>query len=144
MKLKRETYKFSILIIFTLLVFSCKQESKNVTEKNIIWEKFKIGIEKKDLIYLLNNSFDSIKCIDCVSSENEKLQSSELIFKKYLEKLYDVELLKGMEYSNYKTDSIIRICYNLEKSFGNESSSIIYMFDKSGEKYLFTGMITTP
>ncbi|WP_158976905.1 hypothetical protein [Cellulophaga sp. L1A9] len=144
MKLKTVNYQFSILIIFTFLVFSCKRESNNLTEKNTIWEKFKIGIENKDLMYLLDNSIDSIKCIDCISSENEKLQSSELIFKKHLEKLYNAELLKGMEYSNYKTDSIIRITYNFEKSFGNESSSIIYMFDKSDEKYLFTGMITTP
>lgn len=144
MKLSIVDYKISILIIFTFLVFSCKSESKNLTEKSTIWEKFKTGIEKKDFVYLLNNSMDSIACVDCIPSENEKLQSSELIFKKHLEKLYNTELIGEMNYSNYKTDSIIRISYSFEKLLGNESSSIIYMFDKSSEKYLFTGMITIP
>ena len=143
MKTDNNNYKFSVLLIFILLVFSCKRESNILTE-NSIWEKFKSGFENKDLTYLVNNSLDSIQCVDCISAESDKLQSSEFIFDKHLEELYNAKLLKGMEYSNYQTDSIIRISYNFEKSFGNESSSIIYMFNKSDGKYLFVGMITNP
>tara|TARA_B100000767_G_scaffold274343_1_gene307016 strand:+ start:9590 stop:9856 length:267 start_codon:yes stop_codon:yes gene_type:complete len=87
---------------------------------------------------------DSIKCINCISERSENLQSSKVIFEKHLEKLYNPELLNEMEYSNYKTDSIIRITYSFEKMFGNESSYIVYMFDKYEGKYLFSGMITVP
>ncbi len=144
MKIRTVNYNFSILIIFIFLVFSCNRRSNNLTEKSTIWEKFKKGIENKDLIYLISNSKDSIICVDCIPSENDKLQASELIFKNHLGKLYNPELIGGMKYSNYKTDSIIRISYSFGKLLGNESSSTIYMFDKSEGKYLFTGMIAIP
>ena len=143
MKLKPIKYKYSILIILIFLVLSCKRESKTLTE-NPIWEQFKTGIENRDLTYLLNNSLDSINCVDCILEKANKLQLSQFIFENHLEKLYNPELLKGKKYSIYDTDSIIRISYNFEKLFSNESSSIIYMFDKTEKKYLFTGMITIP
>ncbi len=143
MKFRIINYKFSILIIVILIAFSCKRESNSFT-KNHIWEKFKTGIENKDLTYLLNNSLDSIKCIDCILTENNILHSSQLVFEKHLIKLYNSEILKGKEYFVYETDSIIRINYRFKQSFKNKSGNIIYMFDKTETKYLFTGMITVP
>ena len=124
---------------------SLKTELKQIyTVDNIVWGKFKNGIKNKELTYLLNNSLDSIKCTDCVVGKNEKHISSELIFKKYLDRLYDYELLKNKVYSLYENDSIIRVNYSFEKLIGAESSNIIYTFNKIDEKFLFTGMITTP
>ena len=113
-------------------------------DRNTVWEKFKTGIENEDLTYLLNNSLDSINCVDCILEKDNDLYSKQLIFKKHLENLYNSELLKGKRYAIHETDSIIRISYSFEKLIGNESSSIIYMFDKTENKYLFSGMITTP
>ena len=134
---------YSILILSVLLVFSCKNESNQLTE-NPVWEKFKNGIENEDLTYLLNNSLDSIYCTDCILDVDNELHSKQLIFEKHRKNLYSSELLKGKTYSTHETDSIIRISYSFEKLSGNEASSIIYMFNRIENKYLFTGMITTP
>ena len=138
--------QFLRLIIFTgliLTLFSC-QDKLNNSKKNLVWEKFKTRIENKDLDYLNVNSTDSIKCVDCISNDKGILQTSELIFKEYIDKLYNSDLLDKKQYSIYENDSIIRISYNFKKVIGNESSNITYMFDKINDKFLFTGMITTP
>lgn len=104
MKLKKILYKYSILITIFSLMTSCKKESN----KNVIWEKFKVGIENRNLTYLSKNSMDSINCVDCIATDKNKLKPSQLIFEKYLKNMYNIELLEGMKYSNYQTDSIIR------------------------------------
>ena len=101
-------------------------------------------IENKDLNYLNINSTDLIKCVDCISNDKGILQKNELIFKEYIDKLYNSDLLNKKQYSIYENDSIIRISYNFKKMIGNESSNITYMFDKINDEFLFTGMITTP
>ena len=132
-----------IILIIALCFPSCRSE-RNSDYKNTIWEDFKKALENKNTSFLIENSLDSIKCIDCVEGQNEKLQFNKFIFQNHLKQLYNVGLLKEKEYSNYITDSMIRINYSFKDLTINESYSIIYMFDKVNNKYLFTGMITVP
>jgi hypothetical protein len=143
MTLKPTNYKYFILIALSILTFSCKHKSNSFV-KNPTWEKFQEAINNNDLAYLMTNSCDSIKCIDCIKSENEKLQSSEYIFKNYRNEFYNKKLLNGKKYSAYQNDTIIRINYSFENSFEDESFNIIYMFDKKENSFLLTGMITVP
>lgn len=128
---------FIHLLLCVLLFSSCKTENEKST--NVVWEEFKNNIEVNNIDFLLENSKDSIKCIDCVKDENEKLQSSKFIFNQHLDELYSTELLKDKKYSTYKDDAIIRISYSFEDSY-----ETIYMFDNLKGKYIFTGMITVP
>jgi hypothetical protein len=118
--------------------------NKKKVVDNITWTKFKKAIEKNDTNYLIENFYDSIRCIDCIAGENEKNQLSKHIFNKHIDKLYKSELLKDREYTFYQTDSIIRVNYKFEKLIGNESYDIVYMFNKAKNKFLFSGMITVP
>ena len=79
MNLRPINCKYFILILLLILTFSCKHKANNFI-KNTPWEKFKKAINNDNLDYLMSNSFDSIKCIDCIKSESEKLQLSENIF----------------------------------------------------------------
>lgn len=128
-----------LLIIF-LLIFGCV----NNFEKNKIWENFKQSIKEKEYEYLVENSFDSIKCIDCVPNETEKLQSNKNIFKNYLDRFYNKKLLESKQYSTFENDSLLRISYDFNNKLGNEAYNIIYMFNKKEGKFLLKGMITVP
>ena len=135
--------KLLTIIGLIMIVYSCK-EKNNKSDKILIWENFKTNIDNNEYEYLIENSTDSIKCIDCIIGKKEYKIPSRIIFKNYKEKLYNSDLLDKKEYSVYSDDSIIRITYSFKKLIENESLNIIYMFDKINDKYLFTGMITIP
>ncbi len=126
-----------------LIAYSCKDKYTD-SDKILIWENFKTRIENNDLKYLIENSTDSIKCIDCIIGKNEYKIPSGIIFKNYIEKLYNSDLLDKNKYSVYSDDKMIRISYGFKNLTRNESSDIVYMFDKINDKFLFTGMITIP
>jgi len=126
-----------------LIAYSCKDKYTD-SDKILIWENFKTRIENNDLKYLIENSTDSIKCIDCIIGKKEYKIPSGIIFKNYIEKLYNSDLLDKNEYSVYSDDKMIRISYGFKNLTRNESSDIVYMFDKINDKFLFTGMITIP
>lgn len=132
--------KQSVLLISLFLTFSCVKRN----QKNKIWENFKQSINEKEYKYLIENSFDSIKCINCVPNETEKLQSSKNIFKNYLDRFYNKKLLESKQYSTFENDSLLRISYGFSNNFGNEAYNIIYMFVKKEDKFLLKGMITVP
>ena len=140
LKYSRKLLSFIGLI---LIIYSCK-EKNNESDKILIWENFKTNIENNEYEYLIENSTDSIKCIDCIIGKKEYKIPSRIIFKNYKEKLYNSDLLDKKEYSVYSDDKMIRISYGFKNLTRNESSDIVYMFDKINDKYLFTGMITIP
>jgi hypothetical protein len=133
------------VLFFTIfvLIFSCYKKSNNF-KGNTFWGNYKIHLQNNDIDYLVKNSLDSIKCIDCFKNEVEKLYSSKFIFENYKNEFYNKKKLDKKEYSVYKNDSIIRINYSFENRFGDESHNTIYMFDKIEGKFLLTGMITVP
>ncbi|ARV14736.1 hypothetical protein [Polaribacter sp. SA4-12] len=134
----------NITFLGLLIAFISCNNKPNHFEKNVHWEKFKINLDKNNIDYLIKNSFDSIKCVDCVPNETESLSSSIYIFKNYKNKFYNKDLLDKKEYSVYQDDLMIRINYGFEENYGNESHNIIYMFDKTEGNFLLTGMITIP
>ena len=140
LKYSRKLLSFIGLI---LIIYSCK-EKNNESDKILIWENFKTNIENNEYEYLIENSTDSIKCIDCIIGKKEYKIPSRIIFKNYKEKLYNSDLLDKKEYSVYSDDKMIRISYGFKNLTRNESSDIVYMFDKINDKFLFTGMITIP
>ena len=135
--------KSKILFLLGLsLLFSCGNNPQNIKSK--LWEDFKLSLEEKNLEYLIKNSFDSIKCIDCDIINSEREYFSKVVFEKYLDKFYNQDLLKGKQYSVFKNDSILRINYSFRNKFGELSSNTIYMFDKKEGKFILRGMITVP
>ena len=126
------------------IAFNSCNNKPNHFKKNVHWEKFKINLDKNNIEYLIKNSFDSIKCVDCVTNEAESLSSSMYIFKNYKNKFYNKDLLDKKEYSVYQDDLMIKINYGFEENYGNEGHNIIYMFDKTEGNFLLTGMITIP
>ena len=135
--------KSKILFLLGLsLLFSCGNNPQNIKSK--LWEDFKLSLEEKNLEYLIKNSFDSIKCIDCNIIKPEREYSSKILFEKYLDKFYNQDLLKDKQYSVFKNDSILRINYSFRNKFGELSSNTIYMFDKKEDKFILSGMITVP
>ena len=135
--------KSKILFLIGLsLLFSCGNNSQNTKSK--LWEDFKLSLEEKNLQYLIKNSFDSIKCIDCNIIKPEREYSSKVVFEKYFDKFYNQNLLKDKQYSVFKNDSILRINYSFRNKFGELSSNTIYMFDKKEDKFILSGMITVP
>ncbi len=141
--MKPTSYKYLILFSLFFLNISCDYKPKNMI-KNQTWEKFKEALVNDDIEYLIKNSNDSIKCIDCRQTENEKLQSNEYIFKNYKNNFFNKKLLNRKEYSVYQKDTLIRINYSFENKFGDESYNIIYTFEKKEKSFLLTGMITVP
>ena len=135
--------KSKILFLLGLsLLFSFGNNPQNIKSK--LWEDFKLSLEEKNLEYLIKNSFDSIKCIDCNIIKPEREYSSKVVFEKYFDKFYNQNLLKDKQYSVFKNDSILRINYSFRNKFGELSSNKIYMFDKKEDKFILSGMITVP
>ena len=112
--------------------------------KILIWDACNQKSNRNDLDYLIENSTDSIQCIDCINGKNKNKIPSRLIFENFKEKLYNSDLLDKKEYSIYTDDKMIRVSYNFNSLIGNESSDTVYMFDKIDDRFLFTGMITIP
>ena len=127
-----------------LIAFISCNNKPNHFEKNVHWEKFKTKLKNNDIDYLVKNSLDSIKCVDCVPNEGENSYTPKFIFKEYKNEFYNKNLLDKKEYSVYQDNLMIRINYGYEGRFGNEGHNIIYMFDKTKGKFLLTGMITIP
>lgn len=128
------------LVVSLLLMFSCGEKD----QQNKVWEDFKLSINEKEYDYLVENSFDSIKCIDCISNKLEKNHHSEYIYRNYLGKFYNKKLLNSKQYSVFKNDKIIRISYDFTNPLGDEAYNIIYMFDKKNDKFLLRGKIIVP
>lgn len=133
--------------IIGLIIFFTSCSSSDIAEtQHPVWEKFSARIEKGDVNFLLDNSFDSILCTDCIEGEDYDYYQSESIFKNHKDRLYDKVLLNNIPYSAYQNDSIIRITYIIQEAslFGNEGYSLAYMFDKENESYKFRGKISIP
>ncbi len=136
--------KLLYTITLIILLTSCSEVPKT-KEDNKIWSVFQTKIIEKDFQYLIKNSLDSIKCVNCINSNNDEYYPSILIFTNYLDKLYNKEFLTDRCYSAFQDSNRIRISYSDDKKLiGEEISTTIYLFDKHNGNYVFTGMITTP
>lgn len=103
-------------------------------------------MENDDINYLINNSQDSIKCVDCINNDGSGyLYKADFIFTNFMEELMNLDSLSNKEYSIYRDDEVIRITYSVRASGAPEGAyNIVFLFDNENDKYLFGGMITVP
>ena len=138
------TDKIKILYLLIFIQISCYSTIKK-NQENQVWENFVSKMEDKDMEYLIQNSRDSIFCVDCLENHSQEIHSSELIFDKYLDKLYNKNYLRDRNYGVFQDSIIIRISYSDDKNiFSQERSTTVYMFDLYEGVYKFSGMITIP
>jgi hypothetical protein len=112
-----------------------------------IWQNFMIALETKQIDYLLNNSFDSIHCSELndttLASIGDKYDA-KFIFENYLNKLMHLKNLSTQKSHIFYNDSIIRIQFPIKSKAAEEDGyDLIFMFNKSDNKYLFSGMLLT-
>ncbi|PKQ68663.1 hypothetical protein BZG01_02795 [Labilibaculum manganireducens] len=145
----------SILIIQLLLACSYSsnkennkiKDSSNISFADSLWMKFAAAIEEGNLEFLVNNSFDTIQCVDCISENNDEKEfyQSKIIFQNYLDKLMHLDNLTNKEFSTFMNDSIIRVSYNIKWKTAPEGAyGLVFSFAKKNEKFYFDGMFTIP
>lgn len=147
---------FTFLAAISVLWICCngrKNAEKLVQKESFdfadsLWIDFSSAIKNRDYDYLIEHSFETIECVDCVSDLSIKgsLYRSDLIFKHHLDRLYNYEILKNLDFSTVYADSnVIRVSYSVKSDEAPANgNNIVYTFIKSDDKYLFQGMITVP
>ena len=146
-------FGFISICIFLICCSRLKQENNLAQKKKLdfadsLWIDFSTAIENKDFAYLVENSLDTIECIDCTndSAIEKPYFKSDFIFQNHLESLYNHEYLEKLQYTTFHSDTNeIRINYSIESPQAPEGGyNIIYTFIRKNNKYLFKGMITVP
>ncbi|MCL3782714.1 hypothetical protein EMN47_20195 [Prolixibacteraceae bacterium JC049] len=151
-------YHMIILISLGIILTNCsirtKKESHSAPKINklafadSVWIKFRDALQERQLDYLINNSFDSIQCIDCLpdslKTKNE-IYFSRDIYKQYLKELMHLDSLNSYDYTIFENDTMIYVNYSIQWKYAEEGAyGLHYIFKKSDNEYLFSGMITTP
>ena len=144
------------LILFSQLLTNCSYRTdklvkngsnlKNMSYADSLWIDYKSAIQNQRIDYLIDNSLDSIQCVDCVTDSNNlsDIYNSKYIFDNHLKELIHLDSLTN-DYSAFQNDSIIFINYTINDKKSEEGRyNLIYIFKKSNQRYLFSGMITTP
>lgn len=163
---KKFILRISGAILFTLAViggindsfgiFDRIKQAKSKNEPSIIrltfadslWVKFRDSMINQKIDFLIENSFDTIQCIDCVNDDlktvNEQY-ASRFIFENNLAQLIHLDNIGAYDFSSNQSDSVIYITYSIKLNDAEEGAyGLHYKFKKAREKYLFQGMFTTP
>lgn len=142
---------FSVLSS-AILLFSCgSQALKHDTKKdneineveNKIWFDFKSAIDKRDSNYFLNNSLDTIHCVDCVLDVDKRIDenySAKFLFEKHLDEVSPPKNADRNLHSVSFSDDSSKVI--VDYVFPN--SNLFYFFVKDGEKYKFSERISVP
>ncbi len=143
----------SLVLTCLILMFSCGQNNKKAKENysttDLIWLKFSKALEVKDYNYLIENSMDTIQCVDCfpkIKSSSE-FYEAKFIFgnNENIKKIMHLESLSDKKFSTFVQDNLFRVNYIIEnKTFlADKGYNLIFTFKKTKEGYLFFGMIVT-
>jgi hypothetical protein len=119
---------------------------KNLSYADSLWIDYKGALQNQRIDYLIDNSLDSIQCVDCVTDSNNlsDIYNSKYIFDNHLKELKHLDSLTN-DYLAYQNDSMIFINYTVKDKKSEEGGyNLIYIFKKSNQRYLFNGMTTTP
>ena len=92
---------FQILTIFILaeLLLSCTgrtEQPRTLTSTDSLWLNFATAMERNDLEYLLANSLDSIRCVDCnptTPNWEDEVYEAEYLFRNHLTDLMHLDNL---------------------------------------------------
>jgi hypothetical protein len=104
----------------------------------IVWNEFVGAIQKKDIEYLIDNSFDTILCADCLtdSTDKDNLHPAQKIFENESKNFVDIELLKQYEYAIEINDSLLRINYKIPSKNSEELGfNLAYIFKHEKHKF---------
>jgi hypothetical protein len=144
------------LILLSQLLTNCSYRSdkfgqngsdlKSMSYADSLWIEYKNALQNQRIDYLIDNSLDSIQCVDCVpdSGKLSDIFDSKYIFENHLKELMHLDSLTN-DYSAFQNDSMIFINYTIKDNKSEEGGyNLIYIFKKSNQRYLFSGMLTTP
>jgi hypothetical protein len=136
------------LLLFTSTILSCDKTGKRetLTQADSLWINFMTQMENKNVDFLIENSLDTIQCVDCDITSNPETEfyDAELVFINHLDKLKHLKSLRDQGFTTYEEDNMIRVNYSFPATFSQDRGyNLIFTFIKVDDKYLFTGMIVT-
>ena len=119
-----KTKQFKLLISIAILILSCSNnQSQKEFDRLNIWEEIQRAVKEKNINYLLENSKDTLECIECNDGENWILK--EEFFSKHFDQIVQ----------RHKKEYIIHSeKYEGEKGF-DKRYHINYSYEGKGEKY---------
>jgi hypothetical protein len=154
--MRQYVFKLLGILFVSQLLFGCsrfgqvKNKSKGypLTFIDSVWIDYAHAMEKKDLNYLLQNSFDSVQCAECQLLPNNKNEyyMSEFVFKNHLNKLMHIPSLSDKEFETLwsKDNSSFNVNYQIKDRNAPEGGyNLIFIFTKYMGKWKFKGMIVT-
>lgn len=138
---------FFVFIPF-ISIISCNKikKSSRLTFADSIWVNFSKHLENKNLAFLIENSLDTIQCVDCeiLPFKENEYYKAKFIFNNRIEKLKYLKTFKDIEFSTFEEDSIIYVNYSFPETFTQEYGyNLIFIFKKVKNRYLFAGKILT-
>lgn len=137
--------KANFILIFIILLSSCKENTKNFKRLQV-WEEIQEAVQKKNLSYLLNISSDSLQCLEC--NEGKDWVTKDVFFKDNFDqmKLGENEsygyFIENIEDLNIGFKERIRISY-AKKHKGNKYD-IIYTILRNENNIKFLGVFSVP
>jgi len=131
-----------------VLIWSCtNSQNQKEFERLEIWEEFRMAAKEKRIDFLLENSKDTLECIECNKGENWILK--EEFFKNHLKQ---IELSETKEYSVFleRYESVkgfterYRITYSYRGRGKREEHNSIYTILKGENSIQFQGVFGVP
>ncbi len=143
------------LIIIGKLLINCSYNKKSYLDSDkkqlsfadSLWTEFVQAIENSNIQYLIDNSFDTIICVDCITDSGIKSDSydSRYIFRNHLKEFMPLDSLSKTEFNTYQDDSLIHISYNIKWKYAEEGAyGLVFIFKKNKNKYLFRERFFVP
>ena len=143
---------FQIFTVFFLaeLLTNCTgrtEQPRTLTATDSLWLNFATAMERNDLEYLLANSLDSIRCVDCnptTPNWEDEIYEAEYLFKNHLTDLMHLDNLSS-GFSTYQDSTLIRVGYTIEAPQAEEGAyNLVFTLEQKNGKYLLADRFFVP
>ena len=108
------------------------------TSTDSLWLNFATAMERNDLEYLLANSLDSIRCVDCnptTPNWEDEVYEAEYLFRNHLTDLMHLDNLTS-GFSTYQDSTLLRVGYSVEAPQAEEGVyTLVFTLERINEKY---------
>ena len=143
---------FQILTVFFLavLLLNCTgrtEHTRTLTATDSLWLNFAIAMERNDLEYLLTNSLDSIRCVDCnptTPNWEDEIYEAEYLLRNHLTDLMHLDNLSS-GFSTYQDSTLIRVGYSIEAPQAEEGGyTLVFTLERKNGQYLLSDRFFVP
>lgn len=139
-----------VIILCELLTFCSggNEQSRILTPTDSLWLNFATAMDQNNLEFLLLNSSDSIRCVDCEpvnSTRESETYKAEYLFINRLSELMHLDNLSTTDFSTFLDSTSIKVNYSIKTRNAPEGGyNLIFVLEKRNGKYLLNDRFFVP